>query len=1206
MKRNKYLSVIVLRILMVFAMLMAMPAAVYASDYIYTTADYKVLDPSYYEYSYDSDGQVEDVLYPYTNSYAYSWVLDKENMTAELAGINDSCLKEKAGDAGYDLVIPAKLTISETANDEIFDDLSYWKGTYKVVKAGTFMNGSFKSVSFPDTDEPFVIDGGYAFQECQNLNAITIPGNISFSRDRAFQDCKNLKEVTLGEGFENIVSRMFLGCDSLENINLPQTLKSIGDQAFCDCSSLTKFNNSTECVLPDSVTRIEGEAFGNCGFSKITFPKNLGADDGSDSYWMNTANFFGGGFYLTCQNLESIDVAEGGKTDFYSRDGVLYFNDESGKERIVAYPVAKKTEKLTVSGNVIVSSGCFANDPYLKEITFAGDTEIEGSGLSGVCMKDMKTEGRYNYDKDYKESAALEKVSFKGNVTLYVSAFADLEKLKEISFAQGKKAELYNNCIDTCDALESFTFPESFEIKREDGFDGYGPFKDCEGLKKIVIYENTDVTKAPTLLDARCFEGCTSLTAFEIKAVSDFEKADDTGCSIDDKGVLFDSTGSVLAAWPTGLVMDSYTVPEKTSLIGEYAFYSVKGPKTFSTGEGADLEIGEHAFDQSALNLRTMDPLVDCNIKDVTLTARVKSIGKSSFYKCFNLEKLVIENGGITSLPSAAFAMCSALKNVSLADDITQITGTSNLTGTMDSAFNQCLSIEKLSLPSKLAVIEQRTFCGLEGLKEITIPASVTEIKEDAFFTCHSLEKAVIMNGSTEIASDAFSGVGSPTMGKSCTFYVVEGSPVETWFKKAIEDAENEYTQYELSYMEIDWKVRHIGKLQVSFIDYMSQTSENGVVWEGSVSENHALKEVLPNGKLPSQGSADSEYFEFKGWFTDASQTGGEKIQADPELVAVNDMTFYAEYENKQTDITHHIHTPAEKWESNELYHWHLCVDNDGAILDKAEHIYDGGTYKYSDKYRTFTCKYCGHEIHEVSDGQVVVTPTSAPTSVPTSTPGAGAKPGQNDAAVSEYKVSDTGNGKELTAVYSEGENASGKVVIRETVVINGIPCTVTGIEKGAFEGNSKVTEVVLPETVENIGDNAFKDSGIKKITIPASVKTIGKNAFSGCGDLVKVTVKGNGITAIKDGAFSGCVKMKSFTVPSSVKTIGKNAFKGNKKLKKIKINGNKLKKVGRGAFSGIKKNAKITITAKDKKTFDSAAGKIKKSGASNVKYLKK
>ncbi|MCR4625487.1 MAG: leucine-rich repeat domain-containing protein [Lachnospiraceae bacterium] len=110
-----------------------------------------------------------------------------------------------------------------------------------------------------------------------------------------------------------------------------------------------------------------------------------------------------------------------------------------------------------------------------------------------------------------------------------------------------------------------------------------------------------------------------------------------------------------------------------------------------------------------------------------------------------------------------------------------------------------------------------------------------------------------------------------------------------------------------------------------------------------------------------------------------------------------------------------------------------------------------------------------------------------------------------------------------------------------------------------AFEGNTAVTSVTVPESVKELDGFAFANcTGVKKIILPAGLKSIGDNVFS------------------------GCTKLTGITVPKSVETICGNPFKYCPSLKKIKVaKGNKNYK----AVSGM-------LTSYDKKTLIAAPGK--------------
>lgn len=127
---------------------------------------------------------------------------------------------------------------------------------------------------------------------------------------------------------------------------------------------------------------------------------------------------------------------------------------------------------------------------------------------------------------------------------------------------------------------------------------------------------------------------------------------------------------------------------------------------------------------------------------------------------------------------------------------------------------------------------------------------------------------------------------------------------------------------------------------------------------------------------------------------------------------------------------------------------------------------------------------------------------------------------------------------------------AGGAVTIPGTIA--GLP--VTGIGGYAFDSNTRLTSMTIPNSVTDIGNMAFYGcSGLTNASIGDRVNSIGNSAFSGCGSLASVTIP-DGVTRIGAYAFKACASLANVAVGAGVTNIGGGAFQGCASLNSITV----------------------------------------------------
>ncbi|MBQ3013764.1 MAG: leucine-rich repeat protein [Clostridia bacterium] len=176
------------------------------------------------------------------------------------------------------------------------------------------------------------------------------------------------------------------------------------------------------------------------------------------------------------------------------------------------------------------------------------------------------------------------------------------------------------------------------------------------------------------------------------------------------------------------------TIGENVKSIGEYAFANCSYITSVNLPKGLTY-IGESAF-------------ASCRLLagELTIPDGVGAILKNTFAYCGSLEQITF-GSNVTRIEASAFTDCARLTSVTMPQKL-------EFVGAL--AFAKCKGISSLVLNEGLTEIDDYAFSELAMLTAVVIPDSVNRIGAGAFYLCSELENVTLGNGISVIDDGAF------------------------------------------------------------------------------------------------------------------------------------------------------------------------------------------------------------------------------------------------------------------------------------------------------------------------------------------------------------------------------------------------------------------------------------------------------------------
>ncbi|MCR5653954.1 MAG: leucine-rich repeat domain-containing protein [Ruminococcus sp.] len=889
---------------------------------------------------------------------------------------------------------------------------------------------------------------------------------------------------------------------------------------------------------------------------------------------------------------------------------------------------------ITIPDSVITIGDyafCYCNN--LKNITMGNHVETIGQYAFYNCF----------YGDDYGTLTIPDSVTTIGYAAFYYCCY-----LTSVTIGSGITS-IGDYAFGDCDSLSSVT------INKASGTVTIGSdvFYDCDYVSNFT-YTGSDVHELVTSLNKHIYYTSGSSDNVTItdqnntsrscnKYIFTATKAGEvtiySTSSNDTYGYLFDNNGNLLkysdddgdgnnfkiqytvAANTTYIV---YSRPYNTSNSIDYYLYIEYPPNengfTYSvsgstatiigyTGDGGNITVPSTVGGGKTVTAIAADVFKNnTSITGVTIPSSVTSVGNYAFYGCTNIASLTL-NSGLTTIGDYAFQNCSKLTSVTIPNSVTTIN---------QRAFGGCTKLETMTLGSGLTSLGSNAFTG-SIISSLTFPANFTNFSNAALMGCNNLMNIYVDSNNQYYCSE--DGIVYNKQKTSIARYPVGRTGSYTIPSNIVNISAYSFSGCQLSSIVIPDTVSTLGSNAFNGCNNLTDAVigngistinsyafnccyylqnliiGSGVVTIGNYAFNSCNRNLTSVTIPPSVTSIGTDAFRYCSNLEKATfeRNGSYTINSN------------AFANTKSTGITLYGYSGS--------YAKTYADNNSNATFALIQ------TYEYTIQYEQVTItKYHGTDSSvtipsTIEEYPVKLIGASAfynKTSVTSVTVPEGVTGIYDNAFNSCTNLSSItlpdgiGNiGKNAfynTAYYNTGSNWSDgqKVLYIGNYLIKALPTlTFATIESGtttiatsAFEGCTQMTGVIIPDSVINVGSDAFKDcnnvtylqmnsekylpnipkSSVTLLELRGTAVTYG--LFSSCSELQSIYFIDE-VSKIYAGAFSSCTKLTSVTLPSSVTLIDGGSFSGCTNLKDLTIEGSPMIYT---AFGGCSKLENVTI----------------------------
>lgn len=501
---------------------------------------------------------------------------------------------------------------------------------------------------------------------------------------------------------------------------------------------------------------------------------------------------------------------------------------------------------------------------------------------------------------------------------------------------------------------------------------------------------------------------------------------------------------------------------------------------------------------------------------------------------------VVIGGYTVTEIASGAFAGNDDIASVEIPCTIREIG---------NGAFANCENLYGVRIDNRaeIRIIKQSTFENCRNLREVVLPDKLEVIEDRAFFACESLESIVIPETTIYIALDAFDCVYHDFAVYGYTGTYVQDYANEKGFRFVPIGGSEYETMYEYEYYNDGIRINRYYGVE-TYLEIPEQIDGQNVVAIGdyAFAHNNAITEVVIPVTVTSIGVGA-----FRDCYNLECVNSDEMDNSNVEIIS--DYAFYGceslcRVLGRLQYIREIGNYAFENCWNLEWFHIGEYIERIGDYAFNACHrmryiIFDGEPEDYREieiSDNVFWERSCNFYILGVRDSYIHHYALEH---------------NINFVGLDEYVDFETGfvyrmdyndyEGVIITGYIGTDMEFTTELIIPETIAgYDGYyNYEVVAIADMAFMDNEIIRSVVIPDTVTELGRDAFAScNNLERVKLPNNLSVIPENAFIGCYSLTEIVIP-DSVTEIGAFAFYMCENLTEINIPEGLRTIGDYAL---------------------------------------------------------------